>query len=44
MLIKMQFTVSFEIPLFLFILFYLASPQGQGHHNSVSQLLWGRIT
>ena len=25
-------------------IFYLASPQGQGHHNSVSQLLWGRIT
>ena len=24
--------------------FYLASPQGQGHHNSVSQLLWARIT
>ena len=23
---------------------YLASPQGQGHHNSVSQLLWARIT
>ena len=27
---------------YLFI--YLASPQGQGHHNSVSQLLWARIT
>ena len=25
-------------------LFYLASPQEQGHHNSVSQLLWARIT
>ena len=24
--------------------FYLALPQGQGHHNSVSQLLWARIT
>ena len=23
---------------------YLASPQGQGHHNSVSQLLWACIT
>ena len=27
-----------------FYLFYLASPQEQGHHNSVSQLLWARIT
>ena len=27
-----------------FLIFYLASPQGQGHHNSVSQLLWARIT
>ena len=30
-----------------FILFYfilLPSPQGQGHHNSVSQLLWACIT
>ena len=27
-----------------FISIYLASPQGQGHHNSVSQLLWARIT
>ena len=27
-----------------FILFYLALPQGQGHHNSVSQLLWARST
>ena len=26
------------------IFFYLASSQGQGHHNSVSQLLWARIT
>ena len=29
---------------FFIIFFYLASPQGQGHHNSVSQLLWARIT
>ena len=28
----------------IFILFYLALPQGQGHHNSVSQLLWARST
>ena len=27
-----------------FFLFYLASPQEQGHHNSVSQLPWARIT
>ena len=26
------------------IFFYLAFPQGQGHHNSVSQLLWARST
>ena len=26
------------------ILFYLTSPQGQGHHNSVGQLLWTRVT
>ena len=26
------------------IFFYLALSQGQGHHNSVSQLLWARIT
>ena len=26
------------------ISFYLASPQGQDHHNIVSQLLWARIT
>ena len=30
------------LKIYLFI--YLASPQGQGHHNSVSQLLWARIT
>ena len=30
--------------LYFFIFFYLTSPQGQGHHNSVSQLLWPRIT
>ena len=24
--------------------YYLALPQGQGHHNSVSQLLWARST
>ena len=29
---------------FLFYFFYLASPQGQGHHNSVRQLLWAHIT
>ena len=30
---------------FIFInFFYLASPQGQGHHNSVNQLLWAPIT
>ena len=27
-----------------FFSFYLALPQGQGHHNSVSQLLWARST
>ena len=27
-----------------FILFYSALPLGQGHHNSVSQFLWARIT
>ena len=27
-----------------FTLFYYASSQGQGQHNSVSQLLWTRIT
>ena len=26
------------------MLFYLAPPQGQGHYNSVSQLLWVLIT
>ena len=30
--------------IFFFNFFILASPQGQGHHNSVSQLLWARIT
>ena len=34
--------VGMNVPNDLFI--YLASPQGQGHHNSVSQLLWARIT
>ena len=35
-----------NIPIYLNAvkLFYLASPQEQGHHNSVSQLLWARIT
>ena len=28
----------------IFFFFYLASPQGQGDHNSVSQLLWAHIT
>ena len=30
----------------IYYLFYFISllPQGQGHHNSVSQLLWARIT
>ena len=28
----------------LILYIYLASPQGQGHHNSVNQLLWARIT
>ena len=30
--------------LLLFFIFYLALPQGQGHHNSMSQLLWARST
>ena len=29
--------------LFIYLFIYLASPQGQGHHNSVSQLLCARI-
>ena len=28
----------------IYLFIYLTSPQGQGHHNSVSQLLWARIT
>ena len=36
--------ILFYFILFYFILFYLASPQGQGHHNSVSRLLWARVT
>ena len=39
--------LGFFIPVaklfFFYFLFYLTSPQGQGHHNSVSQLLWARI-
>ena len=31
-------------PVSHYFFYYLASPQGQGHHNSVSQLLWSRIT
>ena len=40
------FNYKFEPKLSIFysILFYLASPQGQGHYNNVSQLLWARIT
>ena len=33
-----------NVYLFIYLFIYLASPQGQGHHNSVSQLLWARIT
>ena len=29
--------------LFIYLFIYLVSPQGQGHHNSVSQLLCARI-
>ena len=36
----LRFLYFFKIYLFI----YLASPQGQGHHNSVSQLLWARVT
>ena len=28
----------------IYIYIYLALPQGQGHHNSVSQLQWARST
>ena len=35
----LRFLYFFKIYLFI----YLTSPQGQGHHNSVSQLLWARI-
>ena len=34
-----------DLILFHFLNFILLTlPQGQGHHNSVSQLLWARIT
>ena len=32
------------ITVHIILFFYLAHPQEQGHHNSVSQLLWARIT
>ena len=27
-----------------FLFYYLGSPQGQGHHNTMCQILWARIT
>ncbi len=32
-----------RVPSFIY-LFILLRPQGQGHHNSLCQLLWARIT
>ena len=32
------------LTLFIYLFIYLALPLGQGHHNSVSQLLWARST
>ena len=48
---KVPFTNTFRtqknniVPKNFFIFFiYLTLPQGQGHHNSASQLLWAHIT
>ena len=39
-----MFILFYFILFYFYFLFYLVSPQGRGHHNSVSQLLWARIT